>query len=64
VGRFGGWHAVRRGLMEDDSDVSLQKSWPYLKRCFPYILPYLKYVLVGSLCILLQTSAGFWRCNY
>lgn len=57
MGRFGGWHAVRQGLLED-SNVTLQRSWPYLKRCFPYILPYLKYVLGGSFCLLLQTSAG------
>lgn len=57
MGRFGPWHAIRRGL-EEDTEVSLQRSWPYLKRCFPYIIPYLKYVILGSVFILLQTSAG------
>jgi len=53
----GMWHAVRRGMMEDES-ITLGESWPYFLRCLPYVKPYLKQIMLGSVCILLHTGAG------
>ncbi len=55
--RFDGWHAIKRGIMEEEK-VPLQRSLPYLKKCIPFIMPYLKYIIFGTVCLVLQTGAG------
>lgn len=60
-GGYGSWRVIRQGLMEDTSNVSLKRSWPYLKRLLPYLRPYVLPVTGGSVAVLLHTAAGVLR---
>ena len=58
---MGSWRVIRQGMMEDTQNVSLKKSWPYLKRLLPYLRPYLLPIIGGSFAILFQTASGVFR---
>lgn len=58
MGRNMVYQAMRRGLTDDLEEVSLKSSLPYLKKCLPFLRPYIGYLLAGSACIVAQTIAG------
>lgn len=60
-GGGGAWHAIRQGMLEDTKNVSLKRSWPYLKRCLPFLKPYIKHIIAGSIGIIMETGAGLLR---